>query len=531
MSRPTALDLCACLEAAGEPDAIRAALVDALAVGWGAEAVVAWLPRPGDSDVRADDVSVGGALLKGSSDPDLLAAIAGGRLEAWLVDQGLGATAAAALPAAHPGQLAAGWRNAGSRPELAEDLLQLLVAQVALAAERRCLAERLAESTAARLDAEEQIARTRRVRAVGELASGIVHDFNNSLTTILGFTELALGRLDEEDASSRDLANIRAAALDAAALVRRLQALTRRGGENERREIADLREIVRTIPAVARLRWRQPSELLGIRLDIVVDDGPVPPVSVAVAEIRELLLNLLFNAVDAMPSGGRITIATATDPAGWATVSVADEGIGMTEEVRRHMFRPFFTTKGDRGSGLGLSVCETIARRHGGVFAVDSVPGLGTTVTLRIPPAAAADQPIAVPPRPSRAAAVSPRRILLVDDQADVRESVAGMLRSLGHRVSAVDGGPAALALAGRSRFDVVVTDVGMPGMNGLEVAERLRALVPAVPVILLSGWDLDAEVIPPSNVARVLSKPVTLASLNAALADCPEEQLEARSA
>ncbi len=531
MSRRTALDLCACLEAAGDLNAIRAALVDAFALGWGAEAVVAWLPRLGDGEVRAEDVSIGGALLKGSSDPDLLAAIAGRRLEAWLLDQGLGAAAAAALPAAQPGQLAAGWRDAGSQPELAEDLLQLVAAQVALAAERKRLVERLAESAAARLEVEEQFARTRRVRAIGELASGIVHDFNNSLTTILGFTELALGRVDEEDPSSRDLTNIRAATLDAAALVRRLQALTRRGGEGERREIVDLRDIVRAMPAVARLRWRRPSELLGIRLDVTVDAGPVPPVSVAVAEIRELLLNLLFNAVDAMPSGGRITIATATDPKGWAVVSVADEGIGMTEEVRRHVFRPFFTTKGDRGSGLGLSVCETIARRHGGVLAVDSVPGLGTTVTLRIPPATATDWPATVPGRPSHIATLPTRRILLVDDQADVREGVAEMLRSMGHQVSAVDGGPAALALARRSRFDVVVTDVGMPGMNGLEVAERLRTLAPAVPVILLSGWDLDAEAIPPSNVARVLSKPVTLGSLNAALADCPEEQVEARSA
>jgi CheY-like chemotaxis protein len=362
------------------------------------------------------------------------------------------------------------------------------------------------------------------------MASGIVHDFNNALTSILAHTELALGPLEQGQPYFDDLTHIRTAALDAAAVVRRLRHLGPNGRQPDEREVADLREIARLVPSLARPRWLKASQCDGVSFEIVVQDGPVPSVYVAVAEIREVLLNLLFNAVDAMPGGGRITIATSTDPNGWAVISVTDEGIGMSDETIRQLFRPFFSTKGDRGSGLGLSACHTIAVRHGARLDVQSEPGVGTTFTLAIPPAPELQTGTghtSTPTLPYRP--VASQRILLVDDQPEVRASVGDMLRASGHEVEVVESGEAAVAYGSMHRIDVLITDLGMPDMNGLEVARRFRVVAPAVPVILLTGWGLDADTTPPGNVAFVLTKPVTLKNLNDAVGRCKPEPVSAR--
>jgi CheY-like chemotaxis protein len=166
-------------------------------------------------------------------------------------------------------------------------------------------------------------------------------------------------------------------------------------------------------------------------------------------------------------------------------------------------------------------VCQTIASRHGATLDVRSAPGQGSTFTLALPPASPG---LTAAVEPRQAAAARPRpaqRVLLVDDQEEVRDSVGEMLRALGHDVTVVDRGDAAVALAGRQRLDVVITDLGMPGMNGLDVAQRFRVLAPRVPVVLLTGWGLDNEAPRPPNVAFVLSKPVTMKSLGDALEAC----------
>ena len=281
------------------------------------------------------------------------------------------------------------------------------------------------------------------------------------------------------------------------------------------------------MPTLARPRWMQASQLHGHTFDVQVEANAVPLVHVAVADIRELLLNLMFNAVDAMPNGGRIVIGTHTAENGSAVVSVADEGIGMSEEVRQRIFQPFYSTKGDHGTGLGLSVCQTIAHRHHAELTVESELGRGTTFRLTIPPAPAGL--VAQPPQYRGHEAAAPRplgtqRVLLLDDQEEVRESVGEMLRSMGHLVTVADCGEAAVGHAGRTKFDALITDFGMPGMNGLEVAQRFRLLAPAVPVVLLTGWGLDIDAPRPSNVVAVLGKPVTMKLLNEALATCASQ-------
>jgi two-component system cell cycle sensor histidine kinase/response regulator CckA len=205
---------------------------------------------------------------------------------------------------------------------------------------------------------------------------------------------------------------------------------------------------------------------------------------------------------------------------------VRDEGTGMSDDVQARLFQPFFTTKGDRGSGLGLSVCRNIAKRHGGKLAVQSAPGAGATFTLSLPPAPAE----IVEPTPSgrelrRSVQGAVCQILLIDDQEEVRESVGEMLRALGHQVVVAPDGPAGLSLASGKRLDVVLTDFGMPGMNGVEFAQRLRVVAPQTPVVLITGWGLDPGTLTPDNVAFVLGKPITMQELGDALAACSADE------
>ncbi|MFI5177782.1 MAG: ATP-binding protein [Vicinamibacterales bacterium] len=509
------------LSGAHESRDIVAAVADVLARAWKADAVVVWLPASDEGAVTADDLSLAGHGLRACLPADLVAPMRERRVDRWLAARGLVACRVVDVAPAHLGRIVCAWAGENRVPPHIDHVLGLLAAHIALLIERRHLEERLAAANAARLEAEDQILRTRRVRALGEMASGVVHDFNNCLTSILGFTELALGPLDEGDAFYNDLNSIRTSALDAAALVRRLQSLGRRNRDTDEREVVDLRDVARMMPTLARPRWMHLSQCHGVSFDVAVDARPVPAVHVVVAEIRELLLNLLFNAVDAMPSGGRITITTRQAESGWAEISVADQGEGMSDEVQRRVFQPFFSTKGDHGSGLGLSVCQTIASRHGATLEVVSVPGQGSTFTLALPPASPG---LIAAVEPHQAGATRPRavqRVLLVDDQEEVRDSVGEMLRALGHDVTVVDRGDAAVALAGRQRLDVVITDLGMPGMNGLDVAQRFRVLAPRVPVVLLTGWGLDSDAPRPPNVAFVLGKPVTMKSLGDALEAC----------
>lgn len=531
MSVLLAADLCFRLAAARDPRAAGPVLADAFVREWGADGAIVWLSPTVEDAARAEDhLFLSGDLLPTSERSDLLADLKAHRIDGWLVGRGFPAFWAVDLGPPHAGGMVVAWRDRTAAPPEICAALTVFAAHLSLLCDRRQSEERLAATTAALLEAEDQISRTRRVRALGEMAAGIAHDFNNSLTTILGFSELALGPLEAGDAYFNDLSSIRLAALDAAALVRRLQSVGRKGRDGDEREIVDLQEVARVISTLARPRWMQLSQCHGIAFDIVVDTQPVPPVHVVVAEIRELLLNLLFNAVDAMPAGGRITITTSQARDGWAVVTVADEGTGMSEDVRRQIFQPFFSTKGDRGSGLGLSVCHTIASRHGAQLDVESTPGVGTTFTLRLPPAPS--ELAAIAPRASRVTATSPaiQRILLVDDEEDVRASVGELLRSMGHQVTAVDCGEAAVALARRQQIDVVITDLGMPGLNGLGVAQRFRVLTPRVPIVLLTGWGLEPDAVRPDNVVFVLNKPVTMKTLNDALTVCADGLVDTRS-
>jgi CheY-like chemotaxis protein/anti-sigma regulatory factor (Ser/Thr protein kinase) len=285
----------------------------------------------------------------------------------------------------------------------------------------------------------------------------------------------------------------------------------------------DAHRLVADVVALTQPRWKDQAQAGGRPVRVVTDLAPVPPIAGRAEELRGILTNLVFNAVDALPEGGTITLRVHPDPApppgagGHVVVEVRDDGVGMTEAVRQQCLDPFFTTRGRRGTGLGLAMVYGVVLRHNGTLEIDSAPGQGTTVRLRLPAhAPVAGEPRAVggpPPPPGRRL-----RVLVVDDEPLVRETTVAYLTAEGHRVRTAANGQEALAILDTEPFDLVVTDRAMPDLSGDAVASAAAAL--GTPVILLTGFgDLMAatgEQVP--GVARILGKPLTGAALREAV-------------
>ncbi len=500
--------------AVGEYDAVRH-VVRVTAYGQHAD-----LLRLEGETFRGFDASFGDDLLRGRSSARLRLGPSDFAVDAAI--QAHGARGLAAVPllsAGRPrGVLLLAW-PVHREPQMADvSLVETIAVHLAQALDNARLHGELKSSLASLRDAQDDLVRTERLRALGEMAAGVAHDFNNSLTTILGMTEWLLTSLPEDSDIRSDLSAIRTAAGHAAALINGLQSFGRSSAHAHAAEPVSLAELAATLPELARPRVQEREARDHVSFEIVVEASPVPLVAAVAEDIRELLRHLIHNAIDALPTGGRILVRTR-QVRGGAQVQVVDHGVGMTEDVRRRVFEPFFTTRRHAAKGLGLSVCWGIAARHGGTLAVDSAPGEGATVTLTLP--AIAGRAAAAPPaRPAAAAPpIRDLRIVLVDDEPAVRESVTDMLGALGHEVVAVDGGAAAIEAVTARRFDMVITDLGMPGMDGYELARRCRQVCPSLPVVLLTGWAPDTADLP-EGVVRIVTKPLTLRALREAIAD-----------
>jgi CheY-like chemotaxis protein len=332
-------------------------------------------------------------------------------------------------------------------------------------------------------ESQQRIIQNERLRALGEMAGGVAHDFNNVLAVVLGRAQLLQRQVAPD--LRRQLAIIEQVAQDGAQTVRRIQEFARMRRTRPWQHV-DVTEIVREVVEATRPRWTDQAQARGVAYAMRLNLTPVPPVTGDPAELRESFMNLLFNALDAMPQGGALTFSTAVDRDRVVCV-VEDTGAGMSEEVRRRCFEPFFTTKAEQGgTGLGLSIAYGIVTRHGGEIDVWSRPGEGSRFTVRLPvggdvPARAPDAP---PPRPSRRA-----RILVVEDEAPVREVLVDVLAGQGHDVVACGDGRSALEHVAGPPFDLALVDLSMPGLSGWEVAKALRAAQPQVPIAMVTGW------------------------------------------
>jgi signal transduction histidine kinase len=354
------------------------------------------------------------------------------------------------------------------------------------------------------------------LRAVGQMASGMAHHVNNLLAVISGRTQLLLARITQPEIR-RPLEVVQRATFDAAEVVRRVLGFTAVQPAAAAAPI-DFNEVVREVVELTRPRWRDEAQMHALAIDVSLELGDIPRVAGDGSSLREVTMNVLFNAIDALKQGGAIRISTwAADD--WVYCAIADNGVGMSEEVRRHAFEPFFTTKGPQGTGLGLSVAHGIVQRHRGELSLRPNEGGGTVVTLRLPQAAPGTPGAEELPTP----AGPPLRILVIDDEVSVREALADTLTDEGHTVIQAAGGREGLArLAEDGAVDVVVTDLGMPEMTGWDVARAVRTQHPGLPVGLVTGWAVALETSDDERrgVDFIVAKPYTLEALRAALSE-----------
>jgi GAF domain-containing protein/CheY-like chemotaxis protein len=365
--------------------------------------------------------------------------------------------------------------------------------------------------------AQDQLVRTEKLRALGEMASGVAHDFNNLLASVLGRAQLLLRRVQEPQLRQW-LQVIERAALDGAQTVRRLQEFTRIRRDQPLVPL-DINQVVRDALDITQSRWKEEPTSRGIALELRTRLGDVPAVLGDAAELREAMTNLILNAMDAMPEGGLLTLSTTLVDER-IEVAVADTGVGMPPEVRDKIFDPFFTTKGPQGTGLGLSMTYGIVSRHGGSIAVDSTPGRGSTFRLSLP--RGSDVLPAPPERRVETPAVRSLRCLVVDDEPAVRAVIGDILESAGHAVVTLGDGADAIARFQGERFDLVVTDLAMPRVSGWQVARAVKQTAPQVPVFLVTGFgvELSPEERRAHGVDLVLVKPLQIQEILDAVAE-----------
>ncbi len=421
--------------------------------------------------------------------------------------------------------MAARRRNAFGRSEVTT--VNSIAGNMGLVLKNADLYQRLQRSFVEIQRAQEQLAhsentrRAEKLRSVGQMASGVAHDFNNVLASITGRVQLMRMKLErgrlEPDELVKSLGIMERAALDGAETVRRIQEFSRDREEIQRSRRADLNQLVREVVEITRPRWKTQAEQQGVRVEVLTELETVPQISCIPSEIREVLTNLIFNAVDAMPEGGQISLRTYVEDDA-PCVSVRDTGAGIPAELRERIFEPFFTTKGVKGSGLGLSIVYGIVQRHGGRIGVHEAPGGGTEFRIQLVPADAAveetpDEPVLV----SRAC-----RILVGDDEANVRQTLVDLLIALGHEVAEAGSGSEILNRFEAGRFDLVFTDLGMPDMSGWEVTRIIHEREPGVPVVLVTGWgnQISTREAADRGVTRVLAKPFTVQKVTSVIAE-----------
>ena len=365
-------------------------------------------------------------------------------------------------------------------------------------------------------DSQRQVVQQERFRAFGEMAGGVVHDFNNALMSVIGYSDLLLQDetlMADPTVVRQYLETMNTAGRDASHVVSRLRDFYRPREESDVFSAVEMNRLLEEVVPLTRPKWHDHALQTGRVIAVNLELERVSPVFGNGAELREVITNLIFNAVDAMPSGGTITLRSK--PVGEAVhVEVADTGTGMTEEVRDRCMEPFFSTKAEHGTGLGLSMSFGIIRRHEGTLDIESAPGRGSTFRLVLP----CRSPEAAVPEETRLTLACAQRVLVVDDDPVSLEVVALYLRSDGHRVTTARDGIEALQCMEKEEFDCLITDHGMPGMNGFQLADEVRRIAPAKPVILLTGFALDPSQ-SPASVDCILKKPITRTRLRSALA------------
>jgi PAS domain S-box-containing protein len=405
------------------------------------------------------------------------------------------------------------------------EFLRQLSEQTALAAHQAQLYTALQRAYDDLRQTQQAVMQQERLRALGEMASGVAHDINNSLSPVMLYTGLLIEMETNLSASSRKhLETIQRAVSDVAETIARLKEFYRQREPQLTLTPVQLNELAQQVVDLTRARWsdlpQQRGVVIEMRTELAAD---LPEIMGAESEIREALTNLVFNAADAMPKGGLLTLRTKTSD-NKVSVAVGDTGTGMSEETRRRCLEPFYTTKGERGTGLGLAMVYGIVQRHSADLEIESELGKGTTISLVFPTMLTTPTGL---PATSAAFAPLPRlRLLVVDDDPLLLQALRDILEAGGHSVITANGGQAGIdafqaALQRNEPFAAVFTDLGMPYIDGRAVAAAVKTKSATTPVILLTGWGkrLASEGEIPPHVDCVLSKPPKPLELREALA------------
>jgi PAS domain S-box-containing protein len=412
------------------------------------------------------------------------------------------------------------------------DLLRDLAAHMAISLKNARVFQDLERAYRDLRDTKDKLVRSEKLQGLGEMAAGVAHDFNNVLSAVLGRAQMLKVMLHDEQVL-KSVRVIEKAALDGAGTVRRIQEFAKEKSEGDF-VVVHMNPLVRDAVDLTTTRVND----LGIEIDMQVELGEAGALLGNPSELREVLTNLIHNAIDAMPHGGRLAIRTGrgeretnasearsgasrVGPAGGLAppltgqvwFEVEDTGVGMDEETQNKIFDPFFTTKGTRGTGLGLSVSYGIVQRHQGEFVVKSRKGAGTRIRVVFPMEGDASNGFSgnLTPLPALEKNLpATARILVIDDDNAVRDVLADILRTGDHHVVSAANGIEGLELFRKNEFDLVFTDLGMPGMNGWEVAQGIKSLSPTTPVGLITGWgsSLDDARIKDKGVDLIVSKP-----------------------
>jgi PAS domain S-box-containing protein len=406
------------------------------------------------------------------------------------------------------------------------EFLRQLTQHVSLAAHQARLYDSLQKAYEDLQHSQQSVLQQERLRALGQMASGIAHDINNALSPASVYAQSLLEHETTLSPKAREqLVIIQRAIDDVSNTVARMREFYRTRAPQLEHVPVDTKTLLQQVIELTRARWSDMPQERGVVIELTTDFAEgLPPITGADSEIRDAITNLILNAVDAMPEGGTLAIRTFRDPSSERIgIEVRDTGVGMTDKVRARCLEPFFTTKGERGTGMGLAMVYGMIQRHSGEVQIESEPGKGTAMRLLFPgTGTAAALHLAHAPR-----APVPVRLLIIDDDPLILQSVRHILEGDGHVVDVANGGQEgidafAAALARGERYQAVVTDLGMPHVDGRTVAAAVKTVAPTTPVILLTGWGhrLLADGERPEYVDRVLSKPPKLAELRKALAD-----------
>lgn len=375
--------------------------------------------------------------------------------------------------------------------------LNNLEASTAQAEQAQRHVEELSHYIAEQERIREQFSQMEKLSALGELASGVAHDFNNTLAGILGRAQL-IQRTSDPEKIARGLSIIIKTAEDGAKTVKRIQDFARQRRDHDFRPVS-IDQILLDVSEITRPRWKDRAEAANVQISLDLQIRSKASVMGDESELREVLVNMVLNAVDAMPDGGQLTLA-AEDKDENVAILIGDTGTGMPPEVKSRIFDPFFTTKGKAGMGLGLAVSFGIIRRHEGSVEVESEAGVGTKFRIILPKAKLVEGPVSIESPTTVVPSVvnaankceydeNQPKILVVDDEEPIRELLRDLLENEGCRVYLASGSREALTLFEAQEFDGIFTDVGMPGMSGWELAHAIRQRDQTIPIAVITGW------------------------------------------